>query len=239
MGFPSDPSNPNLHETAGPFWMTPDERKFYRTTFEGVVKMADMKVPELKAALQGKDLDTSGLKKALQDRCLANGIATKKRTVVQKQVKRKLLKSELTSLLEAKNLNPAGNIDELQTRCNANDIGIEVEEPAKTEGWEGAPKGMRQILWERGFLDPNKIDSYSEKGEKDDFGNVDKSTSLAHLLSACTDFIEERTLLQHVAHELGAEVDRTPKCHPELAGEGIEYSWGKAKQYYRGCPFAQ
>ena len=24
-----------------------------------------------------------------------------------------------------------------------------------------------------------------------------------------------------------------PKCHPELAGLGIEYSWGKAKQFFR------
>jgi len=23
------------------------------------------------------------------------------------------------------------------------------------EGWEGQPKGMLQILWERGFVDPN------------------------------------------------------------------------------------
>ena len=25
----------------------------------------------------------------------------------------------------------------------------------------------------------------------------------------------------------------TPKGHPEIAGVGIEYSWGKAKQHYR------
>ena len=32
---------------------------------------------------------------------------------------------------------------------------------------------------------------------------------------------------------LGVEVDRSTKCHPELAGEGIEYSWGRAKSVYR------
>jgi hypothetical protein len=31
-------------------------------------------------------------------------------------------------------------------------------------------------------------------------------------------------------------VDRTPKCHPELAGEGIEYMWALAKLYYRHKP---
>ena len=25
----------------------------------------------------------------------------------------------------------------------------------------------------------------------------------------------------------------SPKCHPELAGHGIEYCWGAAKMYYR------
>ena len=27
--------------------------------------------------------------------------------------------------------------------------------------------------------------------------------------------------------------EMSPKCHPELAGVGIEYSWGKAKMYFR------
>jgi hypothetical protein len=26
---------------------------------------------------------------------------------------------------------------------------------------------------------------------------------------------------------------RSPKCHPELAGEGIEYDWAATKQWYR------
>ena len=29
---------------------------------------------------------------------------------------------------------------------------------------------------------------------------------------------------------------RTPKCHPELDGEGIEYSWGRANKYYKLLP---
>ena len=33
--------------------------------------------------------------------------------------------------------------------------------------------------------------------------------------------------------KLGVEIDFSPKCHPELAGEGIEYSWGFAKRMYR------
>ena len=47
------------------------------------------------------------------------------------------------------------------------------------------------------------------------------------------DFDEEETMLQSMGRKMGALIDRTPKCHPELAGEGIEYSWGCAKNYYR------
>ena len=33
--------------------------------------------------------------------------------------------------------------------------------------------------------------------------------------------------------KMSIAVLRTPICHPEPAGEGIEYTWGCAKQYYR------
>ena len=32
---------------------------------------------------------------------------------------------------------------------------------------------------------------------------------------------------------MGVSIDRTPKCHPEMAGEGIEYIWALAKLQYR------
>jgi hypothetical protein len=56
------------------------------------------------------------------------------------------------------------------------------------------------------------------------------------------DFQNELTLLQHIAAAMFSNiaicitVERTPICHPELAGEGIEYSWGCAKQTYRNLP---
>ncbi len=33
--------------------------------------------------------------------------------------------------------------------------------------------------------------------------------------------------------ELGIGMEQTPRCHPELAGRGIEYCWGKAKLEFR------
>jgi hypothetical protein len=54
-----------------------------------------------------------------------------------------------------------------------------------------------------------------------------------------TDFIEEETLLQYHGRLLGVKVDRTPKCHPEIVGEGIKYDWGCAKGVYHRLPLYQ
>jgi hypothetical protein len=53
------------------------------------------------------------------------------------------------------------------------------------------------------------------------------------------DFIEEEALLQQYhGKTLGGIVDRTPKCHPEVAGEGIKYSWGCSKGKYCCLPLS-
>ena len=36
-----------------------------------------------------------------------------------------------------------------------------------------------------------------------------------------------------VMRQLGVEVELSPICHPELAGAGVEYDWGKSKKYFR------
>jgi hypothetical protein len=46
-----------------------------------------------------------------------------------------------------------------------------------------------------------------------------------------TNFIEEETLLQYHGRLLGVKVEWTPKCHPEIAGAGIEYDWGVGRVY--------
>jgi hypothetical protein len=82
-----------------------------------------------------------------------------------------------------------------EAMCNQNNIPIEEELDEVVEGWEGKPKGMLQILWERGFVDPSKKkENYTLQGKKDAFGKVDPETSLKHLMSLLTDFIEESNL---------------------------------------------
>jgi hypothetical protein len=59
---------------------------------------------------------------------------------------------------------------------------------------------------------------------------------LKYLLGSCLDFKEEEMMLQSMGHSLGVLINRTPKCQPELAGEGIKYLWGCTKNFYQRLP---
>ena len=136
---------------------------------------------------------------------------------------------------------------------------IKVKEEIIEEGWVGKPKGSLQVLFKRGWIDPNEIHNYTKKGkvEKESVAagsnlcrghdadddkqyNATNFTfenhyqyNLSHLMNVQQDFLNEITLLQYHANRMGVSLDRSPKCHPELAGEGIEYLWAIAKIYYR------
>ena len=108
--------------------------------------------------------------------------------------------------------------DELQAFCKNKDIPIKGEVLDEVnEGWEGKAKGMLQILWERGFIDPGKTNKsdYTLKGKKDAYGNIILETSLKHLMSLQTDFIQEESLLQYHGRLFGVKIERTPKCYPD------------------------
>ena len=108
------------------------------------------------------------------------------------------------------------------------------------EGWAGKAKGAFQILYERGFINPScQYSDYTWEGKKDEWGGIKKCTSIKHLVENLPDFQEQETLLQYHGRKLGVEVERSPKCHCEIAGEGIEYDWGAAKLYYRRMPHAR
>jgi hypothetical protein len=130
---------------------------------------------------------------------------------------------------------PSGNLKQLQEKAKALSLPVTYLEDVIREGWVGKPKGALQILYERGWIDPTNIKKYTEKGSVSKFGILDETTSTTLLLAKQPDFIGELTLLQYYATKLGVTADRTPKCHPELAGEGIEYLWALAKLFYRGA----
>ena len=91
---------------------------------------------------------------------------------------------------------------------------------------------------------PSRISEYTKKGKKDD-GNVlaiddsKEEYSLDKLIQQQDDFKHEMSLLQYHASKLGVILDHSPKCHPEIAGEGIEYAWAFSKQEYRRSPITK
>jgi hypothetical protein len=71
-----------------------------------------------------------------------------------------------------------GTVARLKDTARCNNIPLVFEMQEILKGWEGQPKGMLQVLWERGFIDGSKSEKYHTiKGCKDEFGNVDPTTS--------------------------------------------------------------
>lgn len=58
----------------------------------------------------------------------------------------------------------AKNLKDLQDIATANNIPIQFERRQKKEGWMDKPKGMLQLLYERGFLTLRKRLPYSSIG---------------------------------------------------------------------------
>ena len=93
----------------------------------------------------------------------------------------------------------------------------------------GQAKGKKQVAWERGMWKDGMI----EKVDEDDAKGRDQSMSLNHVLSSCPDFRAEKPALQSLVEARGHILVMSPKGHCELAGDGIEYDWGKMKQTFR------
>ncbi|KAG7339895.1 hypothetical protein IV203_024945 [Nitzschia inconspicua] len=112
----------------------------------------------------------------------------------------------------------------------------ELTTDLQREGWVGEPKGLLQVAHERGLIDHNNHHLYSANPKKNPDGTLNDEKSLRSIVGQCTDFQNELTHLQVMANELKVQVMFTPKFHAEMAGEGIEYSWGFAKGSYRRKP---
>ena len=112
----------------------------------------------------------------------------------------------------------------------------------------GKPKGLLQVLWERGFIDENNVNLYSLKGKKcqfDEDGTLKKQYekySLRTLMKRCSDFANEKSAMEHLFLQLSRKAEQTismlvsPKYHCEVAGEGIEFVWGMLKRRFRSFP---
>ena len=138
---------------------------------------------------------------------------------------------------------PRGNKEKIQLMCKDHNIPLYYEINKIKEGWVGKAKSSLQVLFERGWIDPLQIHVYTKKGVKADSSSLatglkENRYSLDALMQKQEDFKSEYTLLQYHGAKLGVVVERSPKCHPEIAGEGIEYGWALSKMAYRRSPIS-
>ena len=126
---------------------------------------------------------------------------------------------------------------DLVALANQHGIALKKRNQKIIEGWVGKPKGLLQVLWERGWIDEQRLDEYRLLA-KDEEGEIIEELSLTVLMESCLDFANEKCRLEDLVNSYGMSVIMTPKYHAELAGCGIEYSWGAAKSRYRRIPHA-
>lgn len=128
-------------------------------------------------------------------------------------------------------------------------ISLTYETDEIRKGWLGASKGMLQVLWEQGFIDPTKTAAYYKaaipKGWKEQEGNLKQENIdmankrvLPMMLRGCEDFAKEISAMEDLCNMLSTpsstvKILFSPKYHCELAGCGIELGWGFGKRVYR------
>jgi hypothetical protein len=100
--------------------------------------------------------------------------------------------------LKGQGINVSGTVLQLKEIAQRNNIPLVFEQQEILKGWQGQPKGMLQVLWERGFIDGSKSEKYyTLEGRKDQFSNIDLTTSVKMMMERQMDFVEEETLLQY------------------------------------------
>jgi hypothetical protein len=124
---------------------------------------------------------------------------------------------------------------DLQQMAIRNGVDLKVEFEVTKPGWMNQPKGLQQVLWERGWIDESNLVSYKAAFQENN------QFSLQWLMSQCPDFAQEKSAMEALLHRISSDAFNvsilvTPKYHCELAGEGIEYSWGLAKRHFRNLP---
>ena len=129
---------------------------------------------------------------------------------------------------------------ERQVGVVSDGAGATEEVAVVKQGYAGKPKGLLDVLFERGQLDPKflkggksgTVIQYTKDPKVVD-GIPDESLSLVSMLQRNTDFQNEPTAMQELTESLGHTQEKTPKKHPEVAGRGIEYDWGLSNVTFR------
>ena len=94
-----------------------------------------------------------------------------------------ILKDDLMNHLQKEGIaNPKGNLKQLQIQAKVLDLPIKFTYEKTITGWVGKPKGSLQILYERGWIDPDKLSGYTEKRKMSEMGVLRKDKSLKILM---------------------------------------------------------
>ncbi|KAI2511392.1 hypothetical protein MHU86_3003 [Fragilaria crotonensis] len=68
---------------------------------------------------------------------------------------------------------------ELQEYARSNNVDLFEQRETVVPGWQGQPKGLLQVLWERGLIDDKSLEKYTLDGRKDPIsGKIDLQLSL-------------------------------------------------------------
>jgi hypothetical protein len=121
-------------------------------------------------------------------------------------------------------------------------IQVDILKPGH-EWWRGMRKGKAQLLWETGWVNPTISANIgaewvndwahgykpTEQELKTKTRTSDGKKNATLFLDQRKDFAGEQTVVEKLFCRYGHLVIASPRYHPELAGLGIEYCWGKAK----------
>jgi hypothetical protein len=117
-----------------------------------------------------------------------------KETILSATKVQNFKKKEPLEKLKERNITYKGNMEGLKRVAVNNGIPVseEIQIQKVEEGWEGKPKGVFQVLWDRGFINSEDITKslkdYKIKGRKDQYGIINVQFSLTHQMCSCTDF---------------------------------------------------
>ncbi len=164
-------------------------------------------------------------------------------------------KKEIKEEFKSKGVFIRGHCDREKMEKLAADNNIELTSRVGVVkvGWMGKPKGLLQVLWERGGINENNLKEYSLKGkgyQMDEDGNLKEEFqcyNLRTLMSNCANFKEEKSAMEVLLQDLSTKSHNNQKIellvslkyHCELAGKGVEYVWLVMKKHYHCKPLEE
>jgi len=129
--------------------------------------------------------------------------------------------------------------------ASSHGVAIEIIEDEIKQRWLNKPKGLLQILWKQGWIDPSEnLNNYLQNFVRWHGKVIPEFQNDEKILSACPDFKYKKLSMQKLSEDLSQhhhdfELLIMPKYHCKLAREGIKYVWCLFKKYFCCTPHAE